>query len=65
MRNSHNHWTPTRGPNQLHRDGRTARIEVTNGARELAYEVPLDIGEMPAAVTVDIAAVFPEGSTVR
>lgn len=49
----------------VHRDGRTARIEVANGARELTYEVPLDSGEMPAAVTVEIAAVFPKASKAR
>lgn len=49
----------------MHRDGETARIEVTNGARELTYEVSLDSGEMPAAVTVAIAVIFPTASTAR
>lgn len=43
----------------VHRDRVNAHIEVTNGVRELTYEVPLDTQEMPAAVTVDIARVFP------
>jgi hypothetical protein len=43
----------------VRRDGLIARIQVTNGARELTYDVPLDSHQMPAAVTVEIARVFP------
>ena len=42
----------------VHRDGATARIQVANSTRQFTHGVPLDSGEMPAAVTVDIAAAF-------
>ncbi|GGG63841.1 hypothetical protein GCM10011374_29170 [Kocuria dechangensis] len=43
----------------VHREGLIARIQVTNGVRDLTYEVRLDSHQMPAAVTVDIARIFP------
>lgn len=49
----------------VHRDKLIACIQVTNGYRELTYEVPLDSGKMPAAVTVEIAAVSSEASAAR
>lgn len=39
----------------------TAGIHVTDGVREYVHAVSLASQEMPAAVTVDIAAVFPSG----
>lgn len=45
---------------EVRRHGPIAQIQVTNGSQELTYEIPLDSGEMPAAVTVDIAAAFSE-----
>jgi hypothetical protein len=47
---------------ELHRAGRIARIEVTNGARDSSFSVSLDSGEMPAALTVDVADAFRAGS---
>ncbi|MHC5557797.1 hypothetical protein [Kocuria sp. U4B] len=46
----------------VHRQGLTASIHVTNRVRQLVHTVPLDSQEMPAAVTVDIARVFPTDS---
>ena len=43
----------------VHREGMLARIQVTNGARDLTYDLPLDSGQTPAAMTVDIARAFP------
>jgi hypothetical protein len=45
----------------VHRNGLIAHIQVTNGVRELTHEVPLDSKQTPAAVTIDIARIFPSG----
>lgn len=53
------HAGPHLRPAGVRREGLVARIRVTSGSRELAYEVPLDGRQMPAAVTGDVSAVFP------
>lgn len=55
------HATPHPRLVAVRREGLTAGIHVTDGVRKYVHAVPLDSHQMPAAVTVDIAAVFPSG----